>query len=194
MNRRRLAGLGAISLTVLAFAWINSATVVYLPLVALAPTPTPSPLPTVTPTRPPPLSCAPSTGQTSTFYSSRGVQASQFKLQSTCVQPGADVWFDFTVTNSGSLQYVGGLGAIWCTDRPGQCTQASWGDFWFSNLVGGNPQDPNNVIAWPDHLNTSTSGYYQVRLGICWLANRDTCEKNPGSWEYLSGPITLTIQ
>lgn len=196
MNRRQLASLSLIAFALVAFAWASQTYYTYAPVAYRQATwtPTATLTPTITPTQRPLLDCAPSSGTTSQFASSRGVAGNAFKLVTTCALPGEDVWFEFKVTNNGSYQYVGGLGAIWCTNKPGQCTQASWGDFWFDNQPGSNPNDPNNVIPWNDHANIATSGVYQVRLGICWLADRNACEQNPGSWEYLSGPVTLTIR
>lgn len=188
-DRRQLISLSLIVLTLAAFVWQTQQTTVYLPIVMKQPTPTP----TVTPTPRPLLNCpsgppAPVTG----FYTSQGkVRGQKFATKNNvnCAMPGEDVWFYFEAVNlTGEGFRVGGLGAVWCTDKPGQCTQASWGDFeWRSPFA-----DP--VIGHEDHLNIYTSGTYQVRLGICWLGSRAECENNPGAWDYLSDPITVVIR
>ena len=192
MNRRQLAGLSLITLTMLAFAWVNQTYFVYLPIVALAPTFTPTHTPTITPTptvTPTSVPCQAGPTASTQFFASQGVQGVYFRLkagQSNCVTPGQDVWFEFAVRNdSGQYRDYGGLGAFWCTNKAGgQCTQASYD----ANLQIGEYLDPE------DHLNIYTSGTYQVQLGICWLASRTDCENNPGSWTALSNPITVVIR
>lgn len=204
MNRRQIWGLGLITLTLLVFAWATLGFTVYLPIVGQAPSPTPTYTPTATPTptRTPtatatrPLLACPGTGPSpaNVFYTSQNkVRGEVFRLkdgQGNCVMPGEDVWFYFEARNlTGNTLRVGGLGALWCQDKPGgQCTQASWGDFdWI-------PPYADMVIAHEDHLNIYVSGTYQVRLGICWLGSRTDCENNPGQWDYLSSSITVVIR
>jgi len=94
------------------------------------------------------------------------------------------VWFEFEAQNINNFTLidVGGLGAYWSTGN-----QASWGDFDFEPGY-------EKRITWNDHLNISTSGTYQVRLGICFLSSRSACNANPGAWHALSGPITIVIR
>lgn len=198
MKRAPLTGLSLLTLTLLAFAWANQTFFAYMPVISKMPTLTPTrtatatPTPTATPTSVP---CPAGTPvPVSKFYTSQNKVVGQaFRLQagqSNCVTPGQDVWFYFEAKNLPNTTFrVGGLGAIWCTNKTGgQCTQASWGDFnW------GWPE-AEQVIAHEDHLNISVSGTYQVRLGVCWLASRTDCENNPASWEYLSDPLTVVVR
>lgn len=195
MRSRLLFGL-SLGLAALALvAWQLQTYLVYMPVVMKQPTPTPTvtPTPTITPT---PIPCQGGPTAATQFFSSRGVQGNLFRWssgQSNCVQRGEEVRFDFKVTNTNpNAVRVGGLGAIWCVDKPGgECTQASWGDFDFAGTSAGGD---NNVIEWDDGLRIPTSGTYQVRLGICWLGSRTDCENNPGQWEYLSNAIVLVVR
>lgn len=194
-DRRQLISLSLIVLTLAAFIWQAQSHITYMPVVMRQNTHTPTVTltPTVTATPRPLLPCpsgppAPITG----FHTSQGkVRGERFETKNgvNCAMPGEDVWFYFEARNlTGEGFYVGGLGALWCTDKPGQCTQASWGDFnWISPHAGV-------VIGHEDHLNIYTSGTYQVRLAICWLGSRPDCMNAPWAWEYLSDPITIVIR
>lgn len=191
MRIYRFILIGLLVLAIAAIAWAQGDYFVYMPIIAQAPSSTPTR--TATPTKTP-IPCPASTPALVQTFTNNGIRGDYFRLSNNlnCFNPGEDVWFEFSATNTNTnAVYVGGLGAYWCTDKPGQCTQASWGDFSFSGTSAG---ADNNVLEWNDHLNIATSGTYQVRLGVCWLGSRTDCENNPGAWQALSGPITIVIR
>ncbi|MBL8045846.1 MAG: hypothetical protein JNL09_04855 [Anaerolineales bacterium] len=191
-------GLSLLALTLISAQLYQALTyTIYLPVVVKIPTLTftPSLTPTNTLTPSPTLSPVPCPANTpapvTTFYTNNGIQGQAFRMKNNvvCGQRNQDLWFYFEAKNTTGQPYdVGGLGIIWCTNLPNQCTQASWGDFLWTAPYAG------EVIGHEDHLNIANSGTYQARLAICWLSTRNECMQNPSSWHYLSDPITIVIQ
>jgi hypothetical protein len=178
MSRRRLVSLSLVVLALAAFAWANANVTIYMPIVAqapsLTPTPTPTrtPTPTIVPTSPP-------------MHTENGIRGDFFHIRNRVAGPNQDVWFDFGVTNVGSVRVdYGALGAWWSSG-----SQASWGDDDFFNPGQG-------IQFHEDHLNIPSTGTYQVRLAICFLPKRVDCQSQSGlsQWKFLSDPVSVTIQ
>jgi hypothetical protein len=184
--------LVAASVAVAQVTWPYST---YLPIVRKDPSPTPTITPTPTPTPVPtststPVPCPSGTPVATQFYNSNGIVGVYFYMKDgrNCFNPNEDAWFKFMVANNNpNAVSVAALGAHYCTVNPPgwRCTQSSWADFSFP---------ANSSIEWEDHLNMPSSGQLQVRLGICWLANKTICEQQPGQWTYLSNSFTVTIR
>jgi len=178
--------LGALALTLMAFVGQMDTFFVYMPMVARQPTPTPTNTPTATVT--PTATTMPSATPVPTsppMYTQGGIRGDFFRIRNRTAGPGQDVWFEFGVTNvSGIRVDYGALGAWWSSG-----SQASYGDEHFFA--------PGQALEFhEDHLNIPTPGTYQVRLAICFLADRSACQGPSGlsQWQYLSEPVSVTIQ
>ena len=155
-----------------------------LPVIAAPPTPIPPP-PTATPvpTAPPPPTAPPAPPPTAApaGYYSHGLRGVSFSIENTTAGVNQAVWFNFSVTNpTGSDVNFAVLAAH--TD------------------VGPNAQSWTNQkikayggLTWRDHIFFSSTGTYQVYLGICY-ADKNSCLANSAPWDRLSDNVQVTIQ
>ncbi len=153
-------------------------------IVAPPPPPTDTPVPPTKTPAPASTATKSATSAPAGGSQSRGVRGDYFRLRSSSATVNGDLWFEFGATNTTNTPMnVGALGAI----IPGVWSQASWGDFSWG------PPFADYVLEWEDHINVPKAGTYAVYLGICWLADRNSCEANLNGWDLISPGVTVTI-
>jgi uncharacterized protein YraI len=138
-------------------------------------------LPVVQPSAPPPPTAVlpTNTPAATSIPNVNGIQTRYFQMVDTTGTTGQHMRFKFQVVNiSGSTITYGILAAH--TDVG--VTADSWHD----------PLLPGKVLTWDDHIDFSTSGVYQVYLGICFAAH-DPCKSGSAPWTRLSNSVQVTI-
>jgi hypothetical protein len=166
------------------------------PVPTNTPVPSETPTPTATPTntRPPAViqtfptnTPPPAPTNTPVPVNTNGLSAS-FSLEGGPVYAtGADIWFNFNVTNaSGGPVAFGALGVY--PRKGGQDRLDMFQFSWTDQVIttGG--------LEWRDHINLDEAGAYTLRLAICFDADFNACREGGGRWVSLSGEIPITVQ
>ena len=186
MNRRKILGLGLVTLALLGLAWATLGFTIYMPFVPNQPSPTPTNThtPTVTPSPTPtfvPVHANCNGGQ------AFGIRCDYFWLTNNTINPGGELQFKFKGTNLNTSPIrVSGLGALWTINNARAGVQASWGP----------EADFPAVSEWEDNLRINTTGTYQVYLAICVKNPPDSgrCTGDINAWQIISGPATLVVR
>ncbi len=148
---------------------------------AVAPTavpPTAVP-PTAVPPTAVPTSQSPTATPVPSGYNSRGIQGVSFSVENTSVNVNDNVWFNFQVTNTGAQDvYYTALAAH--TDVG--YTAWSWTN---QKLSRG------QTLTWRDHISFSSSGTYNLYLGVCYASDTNACKS--ATWDRLSPSVTVTV-
>lgn len=122
-----------------------------------------------------------STPVPSSGFSSNGLVGTAFWIENPTAGTNQAVWFDFTVNNptANSVQY-----AVLAAHVDGGPNAQSWTNQTFK---------PYTSLTLRDHIYFSSTGTYQVYLGICY-DDKNACLSNSRSWDRLSNSVTVIIQ
>ncbi len=169
-------------------------TATFPPTVTFTPTATETPLPTATstptptntprPTSIPPTAVPPTSTNTPLPPAGAGHSLINisFSVESTSVPAGGKLWFNFNVDdNTNEENFFGRLGVV--ALRP-DGTQEKFQTSWSNSYI-------DDVPPWRDHIDIQKPGTYNLYLAICY-SSADVCLSG-GDWEYLAGPIQVTI-
>jgi LysM repeat protein len=111
---------------------------------------------------------------------SRGLHGVAFSIENRSVHAGDEIWFDFTVVNTGP--YDENYGVLSIHSDYGINGQ-SWTNQTFKGWA---------TVNWRDHIHIDQAGLYPFYLAICY-ASRDACVSNQAPWERLSPTITVAV-
>lgn len=178
--------------------------VIIIPTATFLPTATETPLPTTTPTpdytsTPTPTNTplptntyipATAVPPTATFTpaplagTGHNLTAISFTTESTTAAAGGKIWFNFSITSTNSTPFFfGRLGVVALRpDSSNETFQTSWSNAYLQ---------PNQPLNWRDRIVIANPGTYNLYLSICY-SEAGVC-LGGGEWEFLSGPIQVTI-
>ena len=110
---------------------------------------------------------------------SKGIVAHAFSVENPQAHVDAEVWFDFEVENTSSVEVP--YTALAAHTDVGY-TALSWT---MQKLK------PGQVLKWRDHLHFNKAGTYNLYLGISYADSVDASRNIP--WDRLSPDVTVTI-
>jgi LysM repeat protein len=111
---------------------------------------------------------------------SRGLHGVAFSIENPSVHAGDQIWFDFTVVNTGP--YDENYGVLSIHSDYGINGQ-SWTNQTFKGWA---------TVNWRDHIQIDQPGLYPFYLAICY-SGRDACLANQAPWERLSPTVIVAV-
>jgi len=111
---------------------------------------------------------------------SRGLHGVAFSIENRSVHAGDEIWFEFTVVNTGPYDENYGVLSI-------HSDYGISGESWTNQTFKGWA-----TLTWRDHIQIDKPGLYPFYLAICY-SGRDACLANQAPWERLSPTITVGV-
>jgi hypothetical protein len=157
------------------------------------------PAATSAPTQVPPTQPPASAGSPiATGSGTRGITG-RLEIDSGRLQYAANerIWFFETIQNTtGSAIQYGIIGVQARNTANGTSQfQTSWSALTGPRQIDANCTGPTDRCGgtWRDGMNISSTGTYELRLSICYNLTIQECQSAGAQWEYLTGPIVITV-
>jgi hypothetical protein len=108
------------------------------------------------------------------------------------------IWFFETIQNTtGSAIQYGIIGVQARNTANGTSQfQTSWSALTGPLQIDANCTGPTDRCGgtWRDGMNIGAAGTYELRLSICYNLTIQECQSAGAQWEYLTGPIAITVR